>query len=74
MQVDALVRSARRAPSRQAGEVLALAFLPLGRLEVSAVLETVPGHGPRSLLSSQKVPTTSRGDTDQCPPTTSRKP
>jgi hypothetical protein len=55
VQVDALIGAACRAPSREAREVLTFPFQPLGRLEVPAVLGTVPGHGPRSLLSPQKV-------------------
>jgi hypothetical protein len=74
MQVDALVRSACRAPSREAREVLTFPFLPLRRLEVSAILGAVPGHGPRSLLSPQKVPTMTSSDAKQRPLTIGRKP
>jgi hypothetical protein len=74
MQVDALVRSARRAPSREAREVPTFPFQPLGRLEVSAVLGTVPGHGPRSLLSPGKVPATLTDDANQRPLMKDRKP
>lgn len=74
VQVDALIRSACRAPSRQAGEVLALSLLPLRRLEVSAVLGTVPGHGPRSCRSPHPVLRTSTNDANQRRLTTNRKP
>ena len=63
--MDALVRSACRAPSREAGEVRALPFLPFRRLEGSAILGAVPGHGARSLLSPQKAPTTLSRDGNQ---------
>jgi hypothetical protein len=65
VQVDALVRSACRAPSREAGEVQALPFLPFRRLEVSAILGPVPGHGARSLLSPQEALSTLSSDGNQ---------
>jgi hypothetical protein len=74
MQVNALVRSARRATSWEAIEVLAFADFPLGRLEVSAIFGGMVPHGSRSWRSPQKVRTMLSNDANQRAAMRVRKP
>ena len=74
MQVDALVRSSRRATSREAIELLTFADLPFGRLEVSAILKGVVPHARDHYQSPRRARRVSSNDAGQRAPMRARKP
>jgi hypothetical protein len=74
MQVNALVRSARRATSREAIEVLVSANFPLGRPQVPSVFGRVVPHGRDHYPSPQKVRRMLSKDANQRAPMRVRKP